>query len=127
MNYLLDTCAFIWSLGDSPELSSSARQIIEQGKNLYLSQTTLWEIAIKKTIKKLSLSETTPELEQYCYDAGIAILPIINTYFETIQTLPYLHGDPFDRLIIATAIENDLAIITKDGNIQKYKDANVIW
>ncbi|MBR1634998.1 MAG: type II toxin-antitoxin system VapC family toxin [Lachnospiraceae bacterium] len=115
MNYLIDTCAFIWSLGDSPELSSSVRQIIKQGKNLYLSQTTLWEIAIKKTIKKLNLAETTYELEQYCYEADILILPIINSCFETIQSIPYIHGDPFDRLIIATAIENDLTIITRDN------------
>ena len=87
----------------------------------------MWEIAIKKTIKKLNLAETTYELEQYCYEADILILPIINSYFETIQSIPYIHGDPFDRLIIATAIENDLTIITRDNNIQKYEDVKTIW
>ena len=125
--YLIDTCAFLWSLGDNPSLSKKARQIIEDGKNLYLSQTTLWEIAVKKTIKKLNLVETTQELVEICEDSNITILPIENSYFETIQKLPYIHSDPFDRLIIATALENSLTILTDDKEIKKYKEIKTLW
>ena len=52
--YLLDTCTFLWSIGDDPSLSKKVREIIEAGTGLYLSQTTLWEIAVKKTINKLN-------------------------------------------------------------------------
>ena len=48
-------------------------------------------------------------------------------YFDTIQTMPYIHGDPFDRLIMATAIENDLILLTDDDNIRKYKEIKLDW
>ena len=125
--YLIDTCAFLWSLGNDPALSQPVKNIIENGEYLYLSQTTLWEIAVKKTIKKLDLEETTQELLDICEDSNITVLPIENLYFETIQKLPYIHGDPFDRLIIATALENDLTILTNDKEIKKYKEIKTIW
>ena len=127
MKYLLDTCTFIWALEDSPELSKKVRALIEVSDGLYLSQTTLWEIAIKKTIKKLTLEETTHELVNLCNSSGIIILPIENNYFETIQKLPYIHGDPFDRLIMAAAIENDLIILTNDSKIRQYDAVKCLW
>ena len=62
-----------------------------------------------------------------CADSNITVLPIENTYFETIQKLPYIHGDPFDRLIIATALENNLIILTNDKEIKKYKEITTLW
>ena len=125
--YLIDTCAFLWSIGDDPSLSKKAREIIEAGDGLYLSQTTLWEIAVKKTINKLELEEDTQGLVDMCDESNITILPIENRYFETIQKLPYIHGDPFDRLIMATALENDLTLITNDKEIKKYKEIKQLW
>ena len=127
MRYLLDTCTFLWAIGNSPEISKVAKSIIEKEENLFLSQVSLWEIAIKKSIGKLELKENTSELERYCIEGGICILPIENSYFDTIQTLSFIHGDPFDRLIIATAMENDLNIITSDNMIKKYSGIIVIW
>ena len=125
--YLLDTCAFLYYLGDSEKLSSTARSIIETKEDVYLSQTTLWEIAIKKTIKKLDLAETTFDLERICSDGGISIIPIKNKYFETIQKLPYIHGDPFDRLIMATALDEGLSVLTDDEKIPLYPEIKVVW
>ena len=125
--YLIDTCAFLWSIGDDPSLSKKVRAIIEAGEDLYLSQTTLWEIAVKKTINKLELEEDTQELVDMCEEGNITILPIENRYFETIQKLPYIHGDPFDRLIMATALENNLTILTNDKEIKKYKEIKRLW
>ena len=125
--YLIDTCAFLWSIGDDPSLSKKAREIIEAGDGLYLSQTTLWEIAVKKTINKLELEEDTQGLVDMCDESNITILPIENRYFETIQKLPYIHGDPFDRLIMATALENDLTLLTNDKEIKKYKEIKQLW
>lgn len=102
------------------------RSIIESDKPVSISQTTLWEIAIKKTIKKLDIKESTFDLERICDEGGIDIIPIKNRYFDTIQELPYIHNDPFDRLIIATAINEELSILTDDEIIKKYKEVQVI-
>ena len=125
--YLMDTCTFLWYLEDSPRLSQKAREAIGSENRLYLSQTTLWEIAIKKTIHKLDLEESTAELLKICEEDGITVLPIESRYFDTIQILPYIHGDPFDRLIIATAHDNDLTLLTDDKNIQKYSEIKQVW
>lgn len=118
--YLLDTCAFLWFLDDSPKLSLNARDIIGKSDGLYLSIVSLWEIAIKKTIKKLDIEETIIDLENICRRYGITILPIKISYLEKIQKLPPIHGDPFDRMIISTALDENLNLITHDSNIRKY-------
>ena len=125
--YLLDTCAFIWYLEDSSRLSERARSIIDNEENVFLSLTSLWEIAIKKTIKKLELNKTTAELQALCESGGIRILPIDANYFDTIQHLPLIHGDPFDRLIIATAKEVGLTVVTDDEKIRLYSDVETVW
>ncbi len=124
--YLLDTCAFLWFLDDSPKLSLNARDIIGKSDGLYLSIVSLWEIAIKKTIKKLDIEETIIDLENICRRYGITILPIKISYLEKIQKLPPIHGDPFDRMIISTALDENLNLITHDSNIRKY-NVNLIW
>ena len=85
MMYLLDTCTFIWYLEDSSRLSAKAREIIENEVPLFLSFVTLWEIAIKKTIKKLDISESTAELVKICEEDNITLLPIESRYFDTIN------------------------------------------
>ena len=125
--FLLDTCAFIWYLEDSPRLSGRARDILYHEKNVYLSLVSLWEIAIKKTIKKLELNRTTVELQSLCEAGGIRLLPIEAKYFDTIQKLPMLHGDPFDRLILATAKEEGLVIVTDDEKIRLYPEIETAW
>lgn len=125
--YLLDMCAFIWYLEDSPKLSGKVRDIISGSDELYLSLASLWEIAIKKTIGKLDITESTAGLVEICQEDNISLLPIESRYFDTIQELPYIHGDPFDRLIMVTAHDNDLILLTDDGNIQKYADIRQDW
>lgn len=127
MMLLLDTCTFLYYLDGSKKLSEKAINAIESDTPLYLSQTTLWEIAIKKTIKKLNITESIFDLERICEEAGIEIIPIKNSYFETIQRLPYIHGDPFDRMIIATAIDEGLQLITDDRMIQRYPGIQILY
>ncbi|MCI9596999.1 MAG: type II toxin-antitoxin system VapC family toxin [Firmicutes bacterium] len=124
--YLLDTCAFLWFLDDNARLSAKACDAIGKSKNLYLSIASLWEIAIKKTLNKLDIEESITELENTCYCYGIMILPIRTRYLERIQQLPMIHGDPFDRLIMSTALEENLRLITHDEKISKY-DIELFW
>ena len=125
--YLLDTCAFIWYLEGSGKLSPKAASVLDTCPDIILSLTTLWEIAIKKTIRKLELSMTTAELLEICERAGIRTIPISAEYFDVIQELPLIHGDPFDRLIIATAMREKLTILTDDEKIIRYPDIKVVW
>ena len=125
--YLLDTCAFIWLLEDSPNLSLAARAALMGNESVFLSLTSLWEIAIKKTIHKLELNKTTLELAGFCEQGAINLLPIEAKYFDVIQELPMIHGDPFDRLIMATALTENLTILTDDSKIRQYSMVRTMW
>lgn len=125
-NMLLDTCAFIWFLEDSPKLSHEAKAIIEDGEMVYLSIVSLWEIAIKKNLGKLEIKQTMAELAQICWETDIIILPIKTSYLDKLEVLPGIHGDPFDRLIISTAMKEGSPIVTHDANIVRY-NIPVIW
>ena len=80
-----------------------------------------------KNIKKLDIPETVKELEKKCEEKQILILPIKTDYLERIQNLPMIHADPFDRLIMATAIEENLTLLTDDGKIRLYESVMQEW
>lgn len=124
--YLMDTCAYLWFLENSDELSSKSKNAMKKSENLYLSVASLWEIAIKKSIHKLTIEKSITDIEKICYDLKITILPIKSQYLERIQQLPMIHSDPFDRLIIATALEEDLSLITHDAKIMQY-NVKIYW
>ena len=124
--YILDTCAFIWSVLDDPKLSDTVSDILAGSEAVYISKATLWEIAIKKTTGKLNLRHNTFELEQICIDEDINILPLKLRYFERIQNMPLIHRDPFDRIIIASAIEEGYTLLTNDSEIIKY-EVKTLW
>lgn len=126
MIYLLDTNALLFSLADVKSLSDKARNIIETEENLCVSIASLWEIAIKQSIGKLSLSMTIPEIQSECYSRNIEIIPIKPAEIEKIKALPKIHNDPFDRLIIAQANTMEATIVTRDSKIPKYP-VQVAW
>lgn len=125
--YLVDTCAFIWTVRKEAKLSSAVLNILSGYDDVYISHASLWEIAIKQTTGKLDLKYDSFELEDLCRLEGIEILTLKAGYFERIKKLPLIHRDPFDRIIMATAIEEDLTIITNDSNITRYKDVKTLW
>ena len=128
MNYLIDTCAFIWYVLNDKNLSQRVKNIILGSDNVYISYATLWEIAIKQTTGKLqSITMSAYEIAELCRDNGIIILPLKLSYLERIKQLPLIHKDPFDRIIIATAIEEGYTLITNDSEIIKYKDIKTLW
>lgn len=125
--YILDTCAFIWTVLDDPKLSGTVSDILAGNDPVYISKATLWEIAIKKTTGKLNLRPNTFELEKICVDEDIQILPLKLRYFERIQKMPLIHRDPFDRIIIASAIEEGYTILTNDEIIPQYSGVKTLW
>ena len=124
--YLLDTHTLLWFLRDSPQLSKKALGIITTENKVYVSIASLWEIAIKKSIGKLEFEHSIEKIAELCHEKDILILQIQPKYFDKIIELPNIHNDPFDRLIIAQAIIENLIIITKDTIIPKYS-VKTIW
>ena len=95
--------------------------------DVYVSQATFREIAIKKTTGKLDVAQDSFELEKLCIANEIEILTLKMEYFERIQKLPLIHRDPFDRIITATAIEEGLTLLTQDSEIVKYDGVKTFW
>ena len=126
--YMLDTCAFIWFVKKSPVFSLEAKKIIFDSGSVCISYVTLWEIAIKQAKGKLNeITASTFELADMCRKSGFKITPLKLTYLERIKKLPFIHHDPFDRIIIATAIEEGYTLITSDKNIQQYPGLKTLW
>ena len=127
MRYLLDAHAIIWYLEDSPNMSQKARDIIDADENdISISTTSLWEIAIKVNLGKLKLTVSFNEFLEDVRSGDFDIFSIEDEHLKTLSELPYLHKDPFDRLLVATAIAKNITLITIDENIHKY-DVPYLW
>ena len=126
MKYILDTNALIYSLCNPAQLTKAASQIITKEKELYVSIASFWEIAIKQSLGKLAINSTIPDIEKICKQRSIEIIPILSEEIEGIKSLPQIHKDPFDRIIISQAMKHNLSIITSDAIIPQYS-VNVVW
>jgi len=127
MKYLLDTHAVIWYSEDSPELPKKIIELIDNPVNsIYICSVSFWEIAIKTSLGKLDLHLPLDELLDNIRRRDFNILQIQDDYLKKLIDLPFIHKDPFDRLIISTACSEDLTIITTDENIKKYS-VSWIW
>ena len=121
MKYLLDTHALIWLLDGSSRLPLKTREIIKRNENrIYLCSVSLLEIAIKVGLGKLSLSFTFEEFLDEVREGDFELLQIKEEHLKRLAALPLLHRDPFDRLLVATAMAENLTILTVDVNIHQY-------
>jgi PIN domain nuclease of toxin-antitoxin system len=122
MRLLLDTHAFLWFIMGSPNLSASARSLIEDdASERFLSVASLWEMAIKLSTGKLTLSAPfnvliPPQLGLN----GIELLGIEVGHAAVVSTLPFHHRDPFDRLLVAQAIVESMPIVSADTAFDMY-------
>ena len=124
MKNLLDTHTVLWFL-NGEKLSAKTKELIINGEN-YISVVSLWEVAIKMNIGKYNFDGGFSAFRELVKNNGFTVLQIKDEYMERLLTLPLIHRDPFDRLIMTTALAEDLIIITTDENIQKY-DVKWIW
>ena len=121
MNYLIDTHILLWYITGNKRVSRDTKSKIENDSNsIFLSNASLWEITIKVSIGKLKLKGNLNNLKNYLKEKGIMILEFDFDDLETLQTLPFHHQDPFDRLIIAQVKTRSLEIITNDPQVRKY-------
>jgi PIN domain nuclease of toxin-antitoxin system len=120
MNLLLDTHAFIWYSENDSKLPEAIKIDIENADGVYISIASLWEIAIKLSIGKLSLRSNYESIEASLEPAGISLLPI--SFADTVQAmnLPFHHRDPFDRILIAQSINHSLTLVSCDNAFAAY-------
>ncbi|XID75165.1 type II toxin-antitoxin system VapC family toxin [Alkanindiges sp. WGS2144] len=119
--YLLDTHAVLWMASRPDKLSELAKQaILDHRYDKYVSVASAWEVAIKLSLGKLELSGGVKEFFRICSSNGLAILNIEKAHLQLVETLPFIHRDPFDRLLIATATRENLTLISADSHVNQY-------
>ena len=123
--YLLDTHAIIWYVIGSNELSVTARNLMET-KRCFFSFVSLWEIAIKQAKGILDFEINISQLKIVLENEEFIYLNPTEYDIERMKKLPDIHRDPFDRLLISQAIENNLTIMTRDLKISLY-EVKTIW
>ena len=126
MCYLLDTNVLIYLLAAPAELSLEAKRVVETEMSLFVSMASFWEIGIKQSIGKLKLALSIPEIERQCIERSIQVLSVSSAVIERIKSLPAIHKDPFDRLLVAQAQDAGLTIVTSDRIIPQYP-VQTIW
>jgi len=127
MDILMDTHTILWFFENDEKLSKSAIEVICNPINKkYVSIATLWEAAIKYDIGKLKLSGGFEGFIEAIDDNGFNLLNINPDHVKLIIGMPYIHRDPFDRIIIAQAIIENMFVMTSDANILKY-EIKSIW
>jgi PIN domain nuclease of toxin-antitoxin system len=122
MDLLLDTHTFLWFVNDDANLSPAAKVLIEDPQNNpILSIASIWEMSIKISLKKLVIPEPPIQfIENELTQNRIATLPISVRHLEHVIALPFHHRDPFDRLMIAQAMSENIPIVSRDGLFDLY-------
>lgn len=122
MNLLLDTHIAIWAVEDNPRLSQAARALLlEPAANVFVSVASLWEIAIKHAkhgAKEMPMS--AKDALGFFQASGFTIVPVSPPHVLTLEGMPRLHDDPFDRLLVATALTEPYRLITSDVRLGAY-------
>ena len=122
MRILLDTHTFLWAAVDSDQLSPNASELfLDTQNNLYLSMASIWEMAIKRSLGKLTFHKP---MEAYILDVlqenAIQVLPIDFRHVIRVSALPFHHRDPFDRLLISQALEDKISLLGCDTAFDAY-------
>jgi PIN domain nuclease of toxin-antitoxin system len=124
VNLLLDTHILLWWLAQPDSLSKQAHQAISNGSNIiYVSAAVIWEMVIKKSVGKLEIPDNIEKMLQL---NNFNLLPISVAHALAADKLPSYHRDPFDRMLIAQAIQEGLTLVNRDAYIQKYSCSQII-
>jgi PIN domain nuclease of toxin-antitoxin system len=126
---VLDTHAWLWWIDDDPRLSSAARSAIDASAELFVSAISIWELA---TLERLGRLKLTPDSRLWVRRAlalpGVVPAPVTPEIGMLAGSLPLpFHGDPADRIIYATAVSNDVRLVTGDRRIARHDPLRVVW
>jgi len=127
MKYLLDTHVLLWAAGQPERLSESVHAVLQDRQNqLYFSSVSIWEIVIKRGLGRNDFV-VDPRLLRYgSINNGYAELSMTSEHALTLATLPGIHKDPFDRILIAQTITEQMKLITADVILAKYTDLVIL-
>jgi PIN domain nuclease of toxin-antitoxin system len=121
LKLLLDTHLLLWAAGAPERLSGAALALLnDPGNELLFSAASLWEVAIKNSLGRDDFRAEPRLLRRGLLDNGYAELPITSQHAVSIDDLPPLHGDPFDRLLLAQAVVEGITLITSDAQLARY-------
>jgi PIN domain nuclease of toxin-antitoxin system len=124
MKLLLDTHLLLWAAGQPERLSDKALALIESPENeLFFSAVSLWEVAIKRGLGRADLHVDARLLRRGLLDNGYSELPIGSEHIVAIDTLPPIHKDPFDRILVAQAQVEGITLLTADPLVARYPGA----
>jgi|ERR1035437_6100742 PIN domain nuclease of toxin-antitoxin system len=120
MRLLLDTQILYWFYYEPQNLQEATQQIMTEAEAVYVSSASIWEIAIKVRLGKMTANPR--RIVQLLHAAGFAELPVFSRHTVIVADLPMYHGDPFDRLLIAQAISEPLNLLTADAQLKQYSN-----
>lgn len=124
MNILLDTNAFLWAAVNSDRLQPVGEMLLDSGNTVFVSVVSWWEIAIKRRIGKLDVS--LPELVESAHGNDFRDLPLLRRHAEALADIPIHHKDPFDHMILAQAMAENMLVVTGDRIFEQYTRLAVI-
>jgi len=121
MKLLLDTHLLLWAAGEPRKLSSRARKLLDNHDNeLYFSAASLWEVAIKRQLGRKDFVVDARLLRRGLLDNGYVELAIAGQHVVATESLPPIHKDPFDRILVAQATVEGITLLTTDPVVTKY-------
>lgn len=128
MRLLVDTHAWLWWILDDQRLSARARKQLASPRNeIFVSAASIWEVSVKTGSGRLRLRMSIDRLvSEHIAGAGFGTLPVTATHAVAVADLAGQHGDPFDRMLVAQAITEDLTLVTGDDQIARYP-VRVLW
>lgn len=126
MRLLLDTHIALWAVTGSALLPRQAEKVILAADEVFVSAASLWEVAIKHALGRGDMPVSSPQALRSFIEAGYRLLDIKPSHVVRVETLPPLHRDPFDRLLVAQALEEPLTLITSDLVLGGYNPAIVV-
>jgi PIN domain nuclease of toxin-antitoxin system len=123
MRLLVDTHLLLWAAAKSRRLPREARLLLEEPANdVFFSAASLWEIVIKAALRKPDFKVDVAVLRPALAEMGFSELPVSGAHAETLATLPPVHKDPFDRMLVAQSRAEPLVLLTNDGVLAGYGD-----
>lgn len=121
MKFLPDTHLLLWAAGEPGKMSKAAREIIDDPSNdLYFSAVSIWEIAIKRALGRASFQTDPQRMQRLLLANGYIELALTSDHALVVLSLPPIHQDPFDRILVAQAVSEGITLLTADSDIAQY-------
>lgn len=121
MKLLLDTHLLLWAAGDPKRIGSETRKLLEDEANeLFFSAASLWEVSIKQSLGRPDFQFDVRVLRRGLFDNGYSELPVTSEHAVALTSLPPLHKDPFDRILVAQATVEGITLLTQDAMLVHY-------